>query len=653
MKITRKLTILLTIICLSCAVQTKADSWVDPTWKEMLDSSDVIALIQYTSDGNFRASAKILNSYKGLLKAGDEIWVSGFSNRFGPIDTMSKGDTYLVFLNLYEPTEKGVERWNEELVNRPERKDFIEALKSRKVFYVWSPTSGDLLVIGEKIQYDFTQTTFYKKQNFHSLHEFELFLQSFSDNAFRISLSKDILNTLKPLHESEAISQNLMKLYLMKYSEYDDIFEKYAMVENTSIKYAIAQLMGNINTEKSRKVLLKLLEDKHSIIQGEAVRQLSREPSDEVGAVILKMLKDANPKNYGPSNIMDPVMNHVDGGKYQIIKTLGDIGYKPAIPDLLALLETKDDEEFEIIVVTLRKLGTRDYAKYINKHLENLDNKMVYQLCRIIRDDSLTECIPSLMNFVKRHDKTTWPTEETAISTYSGLAYFKTDTVKQFLYADFLELMKMPATSKKSPDTKQRWVNAYIQSFIDLGIRVPKDILYDFMYDYSGINSTFKINSKFFQKKHDIEDSLVNIVEKVLKPLEPTVQVAAIAQIDNELNLVNYTVKYRIKKPENFDMRRKNRLDTLNQILFANTLIDKKHLIWSTENYTSMDGATNFEGFGRSSMDYFLNYISTFPDKEDCLFIENLIKFNYAKSDYDIEKLDKYLRKAKTINGIK
>ena len=29
-------------------VQTKADSWVDPTWKRMLDSSDVIALIQYT-----------------------------------------------------------------------------------------------------------------------------------------------------------------------------------------------------------------------------------------------------------------------------------------------------------------------------------------------------------------------------------------------------------------------------------------------------------------------------------------------------------------------------------------------------------------------------------------------------------------------------
>jgi len=651
MLMTRQLTIILTIICLTFTIQTKADSWIDPSWKEMLDSSDVIALIQYTSNGDFRASAKILNIYKGQLNIGDEIWVSGFSNRYGPIDKISKGDKYLVFLNLSEPTEKRIEYWNEELLKKPELKDYVESLKNKKAFYVWSPTSGDLKVKGKKVQYDLIQTTFYKKQNFYSLHEFEIFLQSYSDNALRNKLSKDLLNNIKPPKESESRSQDLMKLYLLKYSEYDDVFEKYTKVKNPSSKFALAQLMGNINNEKSKQVLLTLLEDKHSLVQGEAVRQLSKGSPDEVGAVLLKQLKDANPYNSGPNNIMNPVMNRIDGGKSQIIRTLGDIGYKPAIPELLTMLETKDDDEFKLIVETLRKLGTREYASYINKHLENLDDKMILQLCFIIRDDSLTECIPSLMNYVKRHDRTIWPTKECSISKYFGLAHFKTDTVKQFLYTDFLDLMKMPNTNKESIDTKQKWVNEYILSFIDLGISKPKNLLYDYMYDYYGFNSNFKTNSKYFQRKYEIEDSLVKAVERVLKPLEPNVQVTAIVLIDNDFNTVNYSVKYQITKPEKFDMWGKNRLDTLNQIIISNTSIDKKHLIWSTGNYTGLDGAINFERFGDNFMDNFLDYISTFADKEDVLFIENLKKYNYAKTDYEKEKLDKYLLKAKTTYG--
>jgi hypothetical protein len=636
---------------LTFSIQTRADSWVDPSWKEMLDSSEVIALIEYNSNGDFRASAKILNIYKGQLKIGDEIWVSGFSNRYGPIDKMSKGDKYLVFLNLSEPSEKRMEYWNEELLKKSELKEYVEALKTKKAFYVWSPTSGDLKVKGKKVQYDLIQTTFYKKQKFYSLTDFEYFLTAHNDNEKKTKLCMELLAKIKPASESEANSQNLMKLYLLKYKEYDAVFEKYSKIKNASSKFALALLMGNINNEQSKQVLLTLLKDKHSLVQGEAVRQLSKNSSNEVGAVLLQQLKDANPYNSGPNNIMNPVMNRIDGGKSQIIKTLGEIGYKPAIPELLTMLETKDDDEFRLIVETLRKLETREYANYINKHLDNLDDKMVLQLCFIIRDDSLTECIPSLMNYVKRHDRTVWPTKECSISKHFGLAHFKTDTVKQFLYSDFIELMKMPNTNKESIDTKQKWVNEYILSFIDLGIYKPKNELYDYMYDYYGFNSNFKTNPKYFQRKNEIEDSLVKTVEAVLKPSEPKVQVTAIALLDIDFNLVNYSVKYQIEKPEKFDMWGKNRLDTLNQIVYGKTSIDKQHLIWSTGNYTGMDGAFNFERFGDNFMDNFLDYISTFADKEDILFIENLKKYNYAKTDYEKEKLDKYLIKAKTNYG--
>src|SRR5690606_2981464 len=97
----KRQTIILTIILLTLSVfQVKADSWIDPDWKEMIDSSDVIALVEYTSEGDFRAKAKPLTIYKGQLNT-SEIWISGFSNRYGPIDKMSPGDKYIVFLNFY------------------------------------------------------------------------------------------------------------------------------------------------------------------------------------------------------------------------------------------------------------------------------------------------------------------------------------------------------------------------------------------------------------------------------------------------------------------------------------------------------------------------------------------------------------------------
>ncbi|MES2381177.1 MAG: HEAT repeat domain-containing protein [Bacteroidota bacterium] len=643
--------LIFTIICSTFFTQLKADSWIDPSWKRMLDSSDMIALIQYTSNGDFRASAKITSIYKGQLKVGDEIWVSGFSNHYGPIDKMKVGDQYLVFLNLSELTEQRIEYWNNELLKKTELKDYIESLKNKRAFYVCTPTSGDLKVNNNKVQYDLIQTTFYSKQNFYSLQVFEFFLKAYNDSTMKNNLSKELLNKIKKGKESESSSQDLMMLSLLKYNQYDNAFDKYAKVKDPSTKYALAQLMGNMNSEKSKQILLVLIKDKHSLVQGEAVRQLSNGFPNEVGAVLLKQLKDANPYNSGPKNIMDPVMNHIDGGKSQIIKTLGNINYKPAIPELLTLLDTKDDNEFELIVQTLRKLGTRTYASYINKHLDNLDYEMVLQLCFIIRDDSLTECIPSLMNFVKKHNRTILPTQECTISKNFGLAHFKTDSVKEFLSSDFLDLMKMPNTNNESIDTKKKWVNEYILSFTELGIHKPKDVVYDYMFDYYGFNSYFKMNPKYFQRKYEIEDSLAKIVEYVLKPLEPNVKVTAVALIDSNFKQVNYSVKYKIDKPEGFDMWGKNKLDTLNQIIFSNTQINKQHLVWSAGNYTGTDGAINFERFGDSFMNDFLEYISVSADKTDVVFIENLIKYNYAKTTHEKEKLDKYLLKAKTNIG--
>ena len=211
--------------------ESKSDTWLDPTWKQMLDSSEVVAMIQYTSNGSFRASAKVLAVYKGDLKTGDEIWISGFSNRYGPIDKVRYGDKYLVFLNrnqyveqLYDDSDKWREyvwgtyhvdietilmltvltggllvvfslfrsvsagksrasvEWSALLMMivvwcwHMGLRDLASAFKKRPAYSVSSPSSGDLKVYGDQVRYDLISTTYHREQSFYALETFESFL---------------------------------------------------------------------------------------------------------------------------------------------------------------------------------------------------------------------------------------------------------------------------------------------------------------------------------------------------------------------------------------------------------------------------------------------------------------------------------------------
>lgn len=171
----------LIILLTFCHLTVKADQWTDPSWKKMIAESDAIALVEYVSDGDFRAQAKILKIYKGKISS-DLIWISGFSNRYGPIDKMKIGDKFIVFLNKNKPSKRNLEYWEEQIKEDNELITYVNALKNNNAYYVWTPTAGDLKVKSKKVQYDLIQTTFYDNQKFYSLKEFEQFLNSFNSN---------------------------------------------------------------------------------------------------------------------------------------------------------------------------------------------------------------------------------------------------------------------------------------------------------------------------------------------------------------------------------------------------------------------------------------------------------------------------------------
>jgi hypothetical protein len=645
-RMTRQIKILLATTCLLLTFQTKADSWVDPTWKWMLDSSDVVALIQYTSKGDFRASAKILTIYKGQLKTGDEIWISNFSNQYGPIDKMSNGDKYIVFLNFNEPTEKRIEYWTKELTTQPELKGYVEAYKSHKAYYVWTPTSGDLKVKGKKVQYDLLQTSFYSKQNFYSLSEFEHFLIAYYNKSKATGLCNYLLSAIKPATESDLNSQNLMKLFLLGYNEYDAIVEDYIKVNNSSSKYALAQLMGNIKTTDSRNALITLLDDKHSMVQGEAVRQLKNEPAEIVAPILLKHLKRSSAVNFGPSNIMDPVMNSIDGGKVEIIKTLGELKYQPAVPDLLLLLTTDNNYLFQLVIEALKNIGSREYIPYINRHLDNKTQDLIFNISMMIAKDSIIECLPSFKNFVSTCDRSRHPNYDYVLSTCCGIGHFEDSVTIAFLLKDYQHFFTYKDSLESS---KQRnWTQQYIETFANLKVKEARPLIYKSIYDWFGLNEDFGKYPKLFAIKRQSEDSIRAVFASGLAKQEYKLD-HCIAFIENTNEVVNgknpqvkYLIQVTIPSTTNGD---------IHQELIA------KHLNLPKENvYTRFNNGiyhmtiqNRFDNsFSTTPIYKFLNYARAVPNLPDLTFLKALLDNNFINDNYYQKEIRETIEEIRT-----
>ena len=621
----------------------KADSWTDPSWKKMIAESDFIALVEYVSNGEFRAQAKILKIYKGKVNS-NLIWISGFSNRYGPIDKMKIGDKFIVFLNKNKPSKRNLEYWEDEIKKNKELIPFVNALKNGKAYYVWTPTSGDLKVRSKKVQYDLIQTTFYNNQKFYSLKEFEQFLNSFNHN--KKSFHKYLFSELSENLSNDKTSQILMMLYLSSYKKYDSIYESIYKTNISNSLYALAKLLGNIKGNESRDLLVRLLDNENSVVQGEAVRQLSKEGADFIGPILLRKLSKAGEEGIYPQNLMNPVQNTVDGGKIEIIKTLGELKYKPAIPKLLPLLETENEYLFMTTFTVLDKLGTKDYIPYLNKHLENSTDDLIYEICDIITERNLTECIPSLMSYISNHDKSIHPSKDYTISWCCGLASFDTPKVREFLVSDFKQVLKMERGG--SIDNKKKWIQEYISTFNQLKMIDIKYLVYDAMFEYYGFNSKFKKDTVLFEKKRRIEKKFkkqISFMEKdeEIKRIDFLLQINTESEsdtiIDYSLNVVINTDKDEWKEIE----------PTFNSI--RDKLIELRYLkenIRLTTGYMvqNLGGSEPLE-FKDGLMTEFLKYISTNPDKNDLIFLQKLTEFEYAKTAYEKRKLKKTIENCK------
>jgi len=611
-----------------------ADSWTDPKWSEMIEGSDLIALVEFTSSGEFEAKAKVLTIYKGEV-AEKEIWISGYSNKFGPINRKRVGDRFIVFLRQYLVNDDSAEYLNEQLKNEPEREEYINALKSDNAYGVWTPTAGFLKITGENVKYNLIRTTVDENNEFYSLNEFETFLRVLGEEN-KNWFHKEILDRLNDQTDHRKLTQYLMMLSLSNFQSFDPIFAEIIKDKKTETYFALARLLGQIENKKATQLLVKLLSSENSLVQGEVVRQLKNRELDSIGPILVDHLSVAGKDGLYTSNLMSPTMSEVHGGLIETIIALAEIGYKPAVPKLLPFLETEDKSLFELVINVIHYLGSTDYIPHINDRLRSGNRDFMFIISRTIAKNNLEECIYPLMSFINSHDKSIYPSMDYTISKHMGLANFESDTVSQFLFQDFLSVLEMEDGSGIS--SKRNWVNSYTEVFTKLGIEKAKPHLYNHMITNYGFDTRFKNEPKFFEIKQTLEDSIATSVHSLFDNLNKRdIDVRVYLNAPDIQESFNYSIKIRTGQ-ENFE-RIRNGLLTHG---FSGGFVTS-----SGGAITLFNGPVSHLRFAETSMTNFLKFISKFPDMNDIIFLENLEKFNYAESDFDDRQLSNFIEIAK------
>jgi hypothetical protein len=491
------------------------------------------------------------------------------------------------------------------------------------------------------------QTSYYRNQVFHSLVEFESFLQA-TNRSNKSKFHAEILKKIKSNAKKEISAQYLMMLYLSSFKSYDSVFQTIANEQQAEPCYALAQLLGEVKDEKSRDILVQLLDNENSVVQGEVVRHLLNEDPEFIGPILLSHLDSAGKGGIYPSNLMDPVMNSIDGGKVEIIRTLGEIKYKPAAKSLLPLLETEEDYIFELVINVLLQLDNKDFIPYINDHLKKRTKPLIFEICQIITDNDLKECKPALMEFISNHNRDDHPSYEYAISTHMGLAHFNDQETRDFLLNDCENLLNNNDTieSGKLKD----WIREYIETFKNLKSKEARPLIYNSLFKWFGYNYDFAVHPELFAIKKSIEDS---INQKTLTILEghEVAEIQTIVFISNTSEYGdNYTPSYEqiilIRlEPTKMELDGNDeiwsKLKNVKEKLSGELNIPIDKISSRSGSYVSNLDDRFDVGIDWSPMNKFYKYAIELPNENDLLFLKTLVQSGFAKEDFDKRQLNR------------
>lgn len=321
--------------------------------------------------------------------------------------------------------------------------------------------------------------------------------------------------------------------------------------------------------------------------------------------------------------------------------------YKPAVPDLLFLLDIDNEDLFETVTTTLKKIGSKDYIPYLNKHLDNKTESLMFRISSMIAKDNLVECLPALKKFITTCNRNLYPNFEYTISTCCGIGHFTDNATISFLLADYERFFSYKDTLESG---KQRdWIKAYIETFTELKEKKVRPLIYRSIYDWSGFNEDFGKYPRLFEIKKTLEDSVRKVFSKKLqsKKYELSHIIAFIKNTKEVIAGANPTVKYLIEvtipvpASEKVEAHQRLIVKELN-LPAGNIYIRYNNGVYYEEKQERFNKDISW-----TPLFHFLDYAKAIPNQSNIIFLQALLDYNISKDEYFQDKVKKVITEIK------
>jgi hypothetical protein len=615
-----------------------ADTWYDPSFRQMIKESDVIGLFRVVEGGTFKARLTPLTLYKGKLKG--EIWIGGFSNKYGPIDTLAVGETYVLFVTKVKNHKSkygSSSNFGDQTIAQAAYDASLFVRSQKNGYFVPTPTSGEYPVIDDKVFVDLADIN--ERIDGFPLSDLKLLVEQSSKKDFADRCKDQIKNNLSG-DNPYLLTNYLSALELTGENSYDRIFQEVAVNPSWQTRFTLAKLLGNVKGLESRNLLVNMMNDSVGVVQGEAVRQLTkRESASFLGPLLIKRLDSASNKGLYPS-LMSAERNTHESGKIEIIETLGRLNYKPAIPYLLPFLKTQDDYIFKRTLDALMKLGSKEYIAILNERLADpeLSASVLFDLTRTIEDQNLTQCKDGLLLQLSRHDRSDNRDKTIILSTLVTLAE-QDSSIERSILSDFTHFFTYYDTLQSFNQLK--WLDAYIEACTRLRSEKARLLVYRAVYEWNGLNPALDINSEAFDEKRKKEDSLSNSFATMLEAKGYKLKKSIF--FSNEFPENQFLISVKLPDDSASFKRRKFIADAL-------SLEEDRIFLVADEGWCWLDCQERFQDTQiNSPIRNFIEYAGTLPSVNDLEFLKSLKASDRWEAKYFERELSKTIKQVETV----
>lgn len=348
-----------------------SNSWTDPDWEKMVRNAKLIGLFEVIEGGEHKALVQPISLIKGTRS--EKLELANLNNAHWSEDFMveralRKGQKIYLFVHA----------WND-------------------IYTDPTPTTGMMpLNPDDTVNYSLFSPSGSWDQPAHPADEFEFFISNivhfqatgYPDAKLIQKLGREIDANLTNI-ETNGLSDRLIRYRLWGGRNWLEGLKWTPNQPQPEVRYQAALLLGEmLPNDNAEALLLKLLDDPDSMVQGQAVEALMKTGNtNETLALLTRKLGSSAPGSSGPTNIMNPIMNTYLGGQLAIIREIKTHKYAAATNELVAVARsTQNPMVFEKAYRTLKKFDSPELSGLTAQGLRSENPRLVHEAILFSRD---------------------------------------------------------------------------------------------------------------------------------------------------------------------------------------------------------------------------------------------------------------------------